>query len=240
MNKFRDWILSHIPFLIVVGVFIIFHIAFWPSVADYISKEPYAHVQFWLSFGFLMVAFVLVALVTFIKLSTKNAVVTLGPVVTVTGAYFALTLIFNIIMMACDKLDPHVVVTCLINAILLIAFIILFLISYRSMRRVEEKTAAREERMSNWSGVFSDAYALQNYTENEAIKKAILTFADNIRNSSSRSTEKTIAIEGELNEQIVTIKSLLKNDAEEAQVLKAIKIGESLLTQRNQILFRPK
>ena len=72
------------------------------------------------------------------------------------------------------------------------------------------------------------------------MKKALAKFADNIKMSSSRSTEKTVSIEGELNEQIVTIKSLLKNDADEEQILKAVKIGEALLVQRNQILTRSK
>ena len=134
----------------------------------------------------------------------------------------------------------HIVITCLINAIFMIGFIILFLVFARSKHLVEEKTIAREERMDTWSGTFSDAYALQNFTTNETLKKALAKFADNIKMSSSRSTEKTVQIEGELNEQIVTIKSLLKNDAEEEQVLKAVQIGEALLVQRNQILTRSK
>jgi hypothetical protein len=239
MEKFRNWIFAHIPFLIVVGVFIIFNIAFWPSVSGYL-KDPGAHANFWASFAFLMVAFCAVGAISFTKLRTKNAVVTIVPIFAITVGYIVLSLIFNIIMMAVDKFNPHIVITCLINAILMIGFIILFLIFARSKHLVEEKTIAREERMDTWSGTFSDAYALQNFTTNETLKKALAKFADNIKMSSSRSTEKTVQIEGELNEQIVTIKSLLKNDAEEEQVLKAVQIGEALLVQRNQILTRSK
>ena len=66
---------------------------------------------------------------------------------------------------------------------------------------------------------------------------ALKKFREDIDCSSTASSEATKETEKELDEQIITIKSLLKAGSDKETVLKAIRVAGGILKTRNQLLM---
>lgn len=230
MKKFIN---GRVPFLLICIAFVALNLCFWPIVCS--NGIENAKTSVWIGYGFLAGAFAICAVCTFIKMHNKNVQVALVPLFKVSSTYLFFSIIFNIIVM-CINTDNYVWAVILDSLIVLI-YLAAFLISYKHFNRVNENTEVREKRMKDWRLVASSVSSILSFTEDKDIKLALNKFYEHVKASSTASSEVTRSVEEELSDQIVTIKSLIKSDADKETILKAIKFAEALLKERNQKLM---
>lgn len=223
---------SRVPLLLVIICFAILNCVFWPIAAPSLSASK---ATLWIGYGFLTGTFVIVALMTFIKVYNKNTVTSLAPIFLVTTGYLTLSAIINIIAMALNS--ENYIWALVTNFILLLLFVAAFLVANKHFARVNENTARRETRVRDWRMTAVDVSGLIAFSSDDEVTAALKKLKEDIEYSSSASSEKTKNVEEELDEQIITIKSMLKNNMDKETVLKAIHVAESILKNRNQILM---
>lgn len=228
MNAF---IKKKTPFLIVCLLFILFNLLFFVLV-------PYdtAKVSIWLSYAFLVVAFLIVGCITlFLKLENKRNMTTLIPLFYATVFYFALTLVANVILMLVnsENATPDVV----INAVILILFAITFLLAYKSFGRVADNSARQTARVQALRELSVKVNSLTFFTKDADVVNAIRKLKADVDDSSSAGTEASRTYEEQFAEQIETIRVLLTSGAEKDAVLAAVEAAGNLLKVRNQMLM---
>ncbi len=231
----KKFITSHVPLLLVVICFLILNCVFWPIVGTELGKDPSSiHITVWLGYGFVTGCYVLCGLVTFLKVFNKNVVTSFAPIFIVTFGYLVVASIFNLIGMIVNT--DNYLWDLITNIILLLIFVAVFLIVYKHFTRVDDNTKRREERVKDWRTIAVTVSNLKSYSEDEEINSAITKLYDDVKYSSSASSDKTKEIETEFEEQITAIKMMLKNDSDKETVLKALKTAEKILQNRNQLL----
>lgn len=229
----KKFITSRVPFLLIVLAFVALNVCFWPIVCS--NGIENAKTTVWIGYGFLSGAFVICAACTFIKTFNKNAKVALLPLFKVTSSYFFISIIFNIVVM-CVNTDNWIWAV-IIDVICLLVYCAAFLITFKHFDRVNTNTQVREERMKDWRLTASSISSIISFINDDEVKAALNKFYEHVKTSSTASSANTKAVEEELNDQIVTIKSLAKNGADKETLLNAIRIAEALLKERNQKLM---
>ena len=91
--------------------------------------------------------------------------------------------------------------------------------------------------MSNWNMMGVTVNGLREYTDDQEIRDAITGLYETVKYSSSRTTDESLPIEKEFEEQIAFIKTSLRNGADKESVLKAIRIAHGIIKTRNQVLM---
>lgn len=228
MSKFFK---TKTPLILVALLLILFNVIFWVSV-----KPAEANATVWVGYAFLTLAIIILGAMTFIfKLKSDTTMTTLVAVLYLAMGYFAVAFILNLILMLVN--GEKATAGIILNVIVLILFIAVFVILYRSFSRVQDNTAAREKRMRELRMTGVKVSGLTYLTTDQEIIAAIRKFKDDIDNSSSRGNENTQAIEEQLDQQIDIIRTLLTNGADNEAVLRALRGAEGLLKQRNQLLI---
>ena len=228
MSKFFK---TKTPLILVALLLVLFNVIFWVSV-----KPAEANATVWVGYAFLTLAIIILGAMTFIfKLKSDTTMTTLVAVLYLAIGYFAVAFILNLILMLVN--GEKATAGIILNVIVLILFIAVFVILYRSFSRVQDNTAAREKRMRELRMTSVKVSGLTYLTTDQEIIAAIRKFKDDIDNSSSRGNENTQAIEEQLDQQIDIIRTLLTNGADNEAVLRALRGAEGLLKQRNQLLI---
>ncbi|MBR6687992.1 MAG: hypothetical protein IKL77_04485 [Clostridia bacterium] len=228
MSKFFK---TKTPLILVALLLVLFNVIFWVSV-----KPAEANATVWVGYAFLTLAIIILGAMTFIfKLKSDTTMTTLVAVLYLAMGYFAVAFILNLILMLVN--GEKATAGIILNVIVLILFIAVFVILYRSFSRVQDNTAAREKRMRELRMTGVKVSGLTYLTTDQEIIAAIRKFKDDIDNSSSRGNENTQAIEEQLDQQIDIIRTLLTNGADNEAVLRALRGAEGLLKQRNQLLI---
>lgn len=228
MSKFFK---TKTPLILVALLLVLFNVIFWVSV-----KPAEANATVWVGYAFLTLAIIILGAMTFIfKLKSDTTMTTLVAVLYLAIGYFAVAFILNLILMLVN--GEKATAGIILNVIVLILFIAVFVILYRSFSRVQDNTAAREKRMRELRMTGVKVSGLTYLTTDQEIIAAIRKFKDDIDNSSSRGNENTQAIEEQLDQQIDIIRTLLTNGADNEAVLRALRGAEGLLKQRNQLLI---
>lgn len=228
MSKFFK---TKTPLILVALLLVLFNVIFWVLV-----KPAEANATVWVGYAFLTLAIIILGAMTFIfKLKSDTTMTTLVAVLYLAMGYFAVAFILNLILMLVN--GEKATAGIILNVIVLILFIAVFVILYRSFSRVQDNTAAREKRMRELRMTGVKVSGLTYLTTDQEIIAAIRKFKDDIDNSSSRGNENTQAIEEQLDQQIDIIRTLLTNGADNEAVLRALRGAEGLLKQRNQLLI---
>ncbi len=228
------FIKSKVPFLITVALFALFNIIFLTVVFTAIEASEQV-ASFWISYAFIDVAFILVALFSFFfRLKSKNTMTTVVPFLVSIGGYLLLTLIVNAIMMA---FKAAVYWPIIVNAILIIICAVVVLICYKSFSRVADNTEKMQKRVTELRATAVKANSLTFLAKDDEVKAALRKFKQNIDYSSPAGTPATAEYEAQLDEAIQTIQSLLEANAEKESVLEAIQAAENTLKMRNQMLM---
>ncbi len=228
MSKFFK---TKTPLILVALLLVLFNVIFWVSV-----KSAEANATVWVGYAFLTLAIIILGAMTFIfKLKSDSTMTTLVAVLYLAMGYFAVAFILNLILMIANS--EKVTTGIILNVIVLILFLAVFVILYRSFSRVQDNTVAREKRMRELRMTGVKVSGLTYLTTDQEIIAAIRKFKDDIDNSSSRGNENTQAIEEQLDQQIDIIRTLLTNGADNEAVLRALRGAEGLLKQRNQLLI---
>lgn len=229
----KKFITGRVPFLLICIAFVALNVCFWPIVCS--KGIENAKTSVWIGYGFLAGAFAICAACTFLKMFNKNVQVALIPLFKVSTSYLSFSIIFNIIAM-CVNTDNYIWVV-VIDSLIVLFYLAAFLITFKHFDRVNTNTQVREKRMKDWRLVATSVSSILSFVEDKDVKIALNKFYEHVKTSSTASSEVTRSVEEELEEQIITIKSLVRNDADKESILKAIKVAEALLKERNQKLM---
>lgn len=217
--------------LVLIG-FAIFNVIFWPICANHMDTR---NLGCWLGYGFLCFGFILLGASTFIQSKTPHAAETVLPLAICSGIYFVVMAITNTIVTLVNS--EQFTATIVINLIEILLYAAAFVICYRYFGRVNEAIAEQKKRMSNWNMMGVTVNGLREYTDDQEIRDAITGLYESVKYSSSRTTDESLPIEKEFEEQIAFIKTSLRNGADKESVLKAIRIAHGIIKTRNQVLM---
>lgn len=217
--------------LVLIG-FAIFNVIFWPICANHMDTR---NIGCWLGYGFLCFGFILLGASIFIQSKTPHAAETVLPLAICSGIYFVVMAITNTTVTLVNS--EQFTATIVINLIEILLYTAAFVICYRYFGRVNEAIAAQKKRMSNWNMMGVTVNGLREYTDDQEIRDAITGLYETVKYSSSRTTDESLPIEKEFEEQIAFIKTSLRNGADKESVLKAIRIAHGIIKTRNQVLM---
>ena len=228
-------ITGKVPLLIVIIACAIFNVIFWPITATHIDQIKAGQ---WVGYAFIMVAFAITAALTFIPLRSKNNFTATLPVFFTVMGYFAIAFLFNLIMVFIP-LD-NVTATCVVNGVLLLLFLALLLVSYKSFARTEDNTARREARVKQFRMYAIEVGSAKDAAQDEEVKNLLAKLQEDVNYSSPASNANTVEKEVEFEEKVQQINELVNNGADKEEILKAINDANRILKVRNQILMATK
>lgn len=231
----KKLITTKAPLLIVLIACAIFNVVFWPITATHIDAVKAGQ---WVGYAFVMVAFAITAALTFIPLKSKNNFTATLPVFFSVVAYFAIAFLFNLIVVFIPS--KEVVYVFVVNGVLLLLFLVLLIMSYKSFSRTEDNTARREARVKQFRTYAIEVGAAKDAAQDEEVKGLLKKLQEDIKFSSPASNANTVEKEVEFAEKIQQINELVNNGANKEEVLKAINDANRILKVRNQILMATK
>lgn len=222
--------------LIIVGLLaVLFNIVFWAIVGSELGAGKQMGTTLWLSYGMVMVSFIVCGAVTFIKPGSKSATVAMFPLIFVTWVYFGVCLIMNMIFMFVNTNEKGgYIADIVLNAILLVIYAIAMVVAYKYFSRVNtifEKKQERVERHFNWSSKISSLISL---AEHDEVKVALVEFRRIMNYSSSGSNEKTADADAKLEEELDNLEVLIKSGAPVEEQMRAVKFARVALDERNR------
>lgn len=226
--------------LIIVGlVALLFNVVFWAIVGSALGHNRATGATLWISYAFVMVAFVVAAGVTFIKPKTKNASIALIPFFYATLGYMAVTLILNIIFMAINtSKEVGWIFDLVLNAIAIIFFAIVLVIAYKHFSRVDELLEKKHERVEKHFDLSGKVSSLISLAEQDEVKAALVDFRRSLNFSSSASNEKTAEADQKLAEELDNLEIMIKSNASVEEQLRAVKFAKVALDERNRAVAK--
>lgn len=230
--KIFDKVKSRYLVGIIVGIIFIL----WNIIVFVATDMERAKVNFWWGYSFVALAFVITALVVIFTTIPKQTVyAVIFPFYTGTIVYFAVTLIYNIFMIAFP--DGEDVKVPVIPNIFIIAFYIIYMIivfiGARHMTRASQKInqSATDLRL-----LTANVKSLEAEITSEAAKTEVLNLASDIRYSDPMGNAHSAPIEEELDRAIQILKEKVYEDAGEEEIVKAAKKCRAILRNRNAVL----
>lgn len=234
----KKFITSRVPLILVLILWALVQVIFWPIVtSDAVGSLEFLNSGVWVGYAFLNLAFVLVGAVTFLNIKSKSNIQALVPFFVSCCGYLFFTVLLNIIVMA---LNLDYLVPLIINLVFMLIFGAILLIIYKSLSRVIDNTAAREERVATARTTQAEVIGLKNLTTDSDILIELKKLSEDYSYSSTRSTPDTLKYEEDFKKDIAAIESLLKMNAEKDVILKAITTARNTLKLRNQVLLASK
>ena len=226
--------------LIIVGlVTLLFNIIFWAIVGTSLGEGHKMGATLWISYAFVMVAFLAAASVTFVRPKTKNASIALIPFFYATVAYMGVALVINAIFMFINTSNKAGwIIDLVINSIIIVIFAIVLVLAYKHFSRVDdllEKKHERVERHFDLSGKVSSLIAL---AEQADVKAALVDFRRSLNFSSSASNEKTAEADQKLADELDNLEILIKSNASVEEQLRAVKFAKVALDERNRAVAK--
>lgn len=231
----KKLITTKVPLLIVIIACAIFNVIFWPITATHIDAVKAGQ---WVGYAFIMVAFAITAALTFIPLRSKTNFTATFPMFFTVVGYFAIALIFNLIVVFIPS--KEIVYVFVVNGVLLLIFLALLLISYKSFSRTEDNTARRDARMKQFRLYAVEVGSAKDAAQDEEVKSLLKKLQEDIKFSSPASNANTVEKEVEFEEKIQQINELVNKGADKEEILKAINDANRILKVRNQILMATK
>ena len=231
----KKLITTRVPLLIVIIACAIFNVVFWPITATHLDAVKAGQ---WVGYAFIMVAFAITAALTFIPLRSKNNFTSTLPVFFSVVGYFAIAFIFNLIVVFIP--NKEIVYVFVVNGVLLLIFLALLIVSYKSFSRTEDNTARREARMKQFRLYAVEVGSAKDAAQDEEVKGLLKKLQEDIGFSSPASNANTVEKEVEFAEKIQQINELVNKGADKEEILKAINDANRILKVRNQILMATK
>ena len=215
--------------LIIIGVIF----ALWNLIVFTCFKFKTARAPFWISYVFVTISFIVVAavamLVTMKKGDTLN---TLLPFYSTTFTYLIATFVLNNIFMMFSQIS-NVIVPILPNAIIIVAFVIVFVMVYMGASHIRQHGTYVAAKVSNIKEMAYSVNALTYKTSDAGVKSKLVALRDKIKISDALSGERAVEIEQEIKAQIETISSLISENVDSATIIGAIDDAYNLVKLRN-------
>lgn len=237
MDKFGKFLQGNTGKLIVGIGALAFNIVFWVIILAAVKIDN-TRATLWISYGFIMLSFLVLLGLMFIPIKNRLSGHTLNGLYGVTALYMGFTLLLGIIFMIVNTSEQGGVIPAVVlNVLLLLAYIALALIFIKRFSKVQANDIKREEQMRDLALVFTKVSAVSNQAEDPEVKAELIKLRQRVNNSSSAGNEHTQEYDKQFEDQINVVQDMLNANVEKEEVLKAIKVANNILTTRNQILL---
>lgn len=237
MDKFGKFLQGNTGKLIVGIGAAAFNIVFWVIILAAVNINN-THATLWVSYGFIMLSFLVLLGLMFIPIKNRLSGHTLNGLYGVTALYMGFTLLLGIIFMCVNTNEKGGVIPAVVlNVLLLLAYAALALIFIKRFSKVQANDIKREEQMRDLKLAMVKVTAVSNQAEDPEVKAELIKLRTRLNNSSSAGNEHTQEYDKQFEDQINVIQDMLNAGVEKEQVLKAVKEASNILTTRNQILL---
>ncbi len=237
MDKFGKFLQGNTGKLIVGIGALAFNIVFWVIILAAVKIDN-TRATLWISYGFIMLSFLVLLGLMFIPIKNRLSGHTLNGLYGVTALYMGFTLLLGIIFMIVNTSEQGGVIPAVVlNVLLLLAYVALAFIFIKRFSKVQANDMKREEQMRDLKLVFVKVSAVSNQAEDPEVKAELIKLRQRVNNSSSAGNEHTQEYDKQFEDQINVVQDMLNANVEKEEVLKAIKVANNILTTRNQILL---
>lgn len=198
-----------------------------------------ATVAYWGGFAFINVAFILIGVVLFALQLNKTTIFSNTVVAyAVSGVYFAITFILNLIYMIVFKAENFAKEVFIPNIIIVILYVVAMLISNRGMKHMSAVTQHTEDMVQQNRMTTAKVNFILNSADAAAdsVKAALRDLKEDVEYSDPMGVPATASIEAEFETMLDDIRKLVTNEASEDEILKAIKGAKNQLKYRNDVL----
>lgn len=218
--------------LIVVGIiFVVWNILVW-TLSD--LKE--ANVFFYCGYGFTVLAFLIVAGVPFLFRMSKNGTFNVVfPAYIVTGIYFCIAFILNMIYMIISvKTNAKAVV--IPNVIILLLYVALMFILYFAFSHIVGHNKVIDEKVYTLKRTVVEIGQIAAIAQDPEVKKQLLELKEMADYSDPLGVSGTASLENEFSNKIAEIRMLVEGAYEKDLIVNKIKMAQNKLRERNELL----
>ncbi|MBQ8394197.1 MAG: hypothetical protein IJX49_01320 [Clostridia bacterium] len=190
---------------------------------------------FWWGFAFINIAFVAVAVVSFaLKMSSTKIFNNVFFVYALSIGYFAVTLIYNVILMFVN--EGSAIWAIVPNVVIVLVYVALMIVSNRAVTHMSEDAKVVQEKVGNLRvNVVKISTLLYKVTDAD-VKKALTNLKETLDYSDPMGVAATADIEAEFEGSLDVLKELISSGTEKEGVLNAINDSLALLKARNDLL----
>lgn len=215
--------------LIIIGVIF----ALWNLIVFTCFKFKTAQAPFWFSYAFVTISFVVSCVVALLIVMKKGDTLNnLVPFYSMTYLYLIVTFVLNNIFMMFSGIKS-VLVPVLPNAVIIVAFVIVFVMVYMGASHIKEHGNYVASKVSNIKEMAYSINALTYKTSDSKVKSKLTALRDKVRISDPLSGERAVEIEEEIKAQIETISSLICTEADSTTIIGAIDDAYNMVKLRN-------
>lgn len=230
----KDFLKKHSKLVIWAVFMLIFDLL---ALVIPMNKLGDATVAYWGGFAFINVAFILIGVVLFALQLDKTTIFNNTVVAYAFSAvYFIITFILNLIYMIVFDAKNFTKEVFVPNIIIILLYVAAMLVANRAMTHMSSVTKHTEEKVAQRRLTTAKVDFLMNSTENENLKKALFDLKEDVQYSDPIGVAATANLEQDFDGKLDAVAALLSNEAEEEDVLKAIKAAKNQLKYRNEVL----
>lgn len=222
--------------LIILGaLFAIWNILVWT-----LTDLKNAKVNFYCGYGFICLAFILVACVLFLLKPRKHATApVLIPGYIVCIAYFAITFIMNTIFM-CFPAGNNAKAIVIPNAIILLLFIAAMAVAYYLTSRIGRNTEVLAQHHRALQATAIEIGQIASITENSELKKSLIALREKVEYSDPVGISETASLDEDFKRKIAEIRMLVEEGYDAELIASKIKAATNKLRERNELLMSMK
>lgn len=218
--------------LIILGVlFVIWNILVWT-----LTNLKVANVYFYCGYGFVCLAFLLVAGVIFLTKLKKNVIFSVAfPTYIASGAYFAIIFIMNTIFM-CFPWGYNVKAIVIPNVIILLLYIAAMVIAYFALSRIGKNNDVIDQKVRTLKITAIEIGQIAAITEDSGLKKLLLELREAVEYSDPMGVDGTASLEDDFSKKIAEIRMLVEGNYEIDLTASKINAAKNKLRERNELL----
>ncbi len=220
-------------YALIIGaiMFVIFNI-----LALTLTDLKAAKTFFWVGYSFTLVTFIAVTVaLVFIRTNKHVNVNAVFPAYIVSGVYFALSLIINIIYMAMPTKDDAKA-SIIPNVILLLLYAAALIVALRALSHIADSNKEVTEKVTSLRQTAIEINSISNLCDNAEVKSALAKLKEEVEYSDPMGVEGSQESEENFKKSLAAIRVLVEDGEDAEMILKKIRVASNRLEERNALL----
>lgn len=212
-------------------IFVVWNVLSWT-----LTNLEEANVYFYCGYGFMFLAFLLTAAVTFYFKISKNVIFSvLTPLYIANAVYFFISLIMNSIFMGIAK-GANAVAVVVPNVIVLILYVVAIAISYLGVSHISENNKVIDQKVAQLKITAIEIGQIASIATDVNVKNALLELKDAVEYSDPIGVSGTKDAENDFSFKVSEIRSLIENEYPSEDIQRKIYSAKLKLRERNELL----
>lgn len=221
----------YVPLIVIGIIFVLWNILVWviPDLSN-------ANVYFYCGYGFTALAFIVVACAfLFLKLSKNVTFSVLMPAYIVTGLYFAISFVMNLIFMI-NLSGTNAKAILIPNIVIVLLYVAAMFIMYFAINRIGDTNKVIDQKVATLKLKSIEIGQIAEIATDAEIKQSLKNLRELVEYSDPIGVEGTVAAETEFANKIAEIRVLVENNYDRDLIVAKIKSAQNKMQERNEIL----